>query len=195
VRKVDVDELMQFFTEFYQLQGFEVAVPPPIFQKGDVLVAMNDSMLAKGLSEKKALFYRPSSKEVPFDRLMRSLYGSSGWIIDTDDERRQETSWDFADDGYWFWVDMDDSPYYLKTESEIGDDERTALMSVEEYLIVFSALICRIPSFTKEHPQWLPAPVWLRTISSGRHLTGCNGYRFTLNGSKPASVRTRSRLG
>lgn len=185
---------MYFFEQFYRLQGFHIAIPPPYIRNGDEFVAMTDDMLLRGLYQRRALFYRAPSREVPFDVLMKSLYGPRGWIIDTNDKRRQQTTWEYTDAGYWFWVDMTYSPRGMKKESEIDRDEATKLMSVEEYLIVFSALIGSVPRLTEESLGWLPLPVWLRTLSSGRHLSASNGYRFMLDDALPAYVRPIYRL-
>jgi len=189
-----VREIIYFFEQFYRLQGFQISIPPPYIRRGDEFVALNDDMLLKGLYQRRALFYRPPSHEVPFDEMMKSLYGPRGWVIDTDDKRRLETTWEHADTGYWFWVDMTYSPRGMKKESEIHREEAMTLMSIEEYLIVFSALIGSVPQADDETFSWLPIPIWLRTQSSGRHLAASNGYRFMVDDNRDAYARPAYRL-
>lgn len=166
--------IMIYFAEFFRINGIKAEVPLPTNSRGEVI---SDEQINLWLEQKWSLYYRPSSEEAPFIEMMDSFSGTSSWTT-YELETFREANWERAEEGYWFWADIDYSRANLVRDSQLGRDDISKLLCLEEYVIFDKSTDWPNP-LVQNYPMWKEENMWLRTLVNGRPVAAKKGNRIT----------------
>ena len=186
------ERLAIFFSEFYRRHRFDVEVPYPMGQNGNHLSDVYFGM--KG-EIKQALFYRPATTEVSFVEMMDAMSGTQSWT-EYHLELFDAAAWEPTKRGYWFWVDTGYKRELIKREEQISQEEAKTLMSLEEYIIFYYALMSSYPRL-ESPPHLIQLNSWLRTrITYNNHphlITARGGTTIGAMDKRPGYIRSSVR--
>ncbi|GEM_PF-2905586 len=122
----------QWFECWYEKLGFNVSIP---------FLFISDEEFARRFQKNEALFYRPPTTEVSYQKFMKAVGYGIHWTTTSIVRGILEPT----DTGYWFWAEvaprcprLDISPHAFTDEIEHPNQK---LISLEEYVIVWFAMI------------------------------------------------------
>ncbi len=163
--------------KWYKGLGFEIDVPVP---------AVSNGKYKKKEMEGKRLFYRPATSEMSYDAFMCAVGQSDHWTVTHEDRNR--IKWEAAEQGYWFWAEVqNDCPRNNTSWNDLSGSIR--LLCLEEYVIVWHAHKAQT-KILLDHNTW----TWLRTryqysevVLSALYAFGCLGW-VSVNRAHPVHL-------